>query len=200
MVDQDWEKFTGRFAANWTPKLDFTDQTLVYGPMRVDIRRAAQIRRVRRFTLMGRVPGHSSPSADIRTRILNAFELGSKNTLLDGALTLNGNVFFYDYKGYQISEIVDRTSINLNFDATVRGAELEATYEPLPGLRFNFAGGYEHTRFADGSNSVDLMDRTAGTPDGLSMKPFVTQSSNCILPICGCRAYRRFFQGLKWRR
>ena len=30
-VDQDWQKFTGRFAVNWTPKLDFTDQTLVYG-------------------------------------------------------------------------------------------------------------------------------------------------------------------------
>src|SRR6185312_1131029 len=29
--DQEWKKFTGRFAANWTPKLDFTDQTLVYG-------------------------------------------------------------------------------------------------------------------------------------------------------------------------
>ncbi len=90
--------------------------------------------------------------------------------------------FYYDYKGYQISEIVDRTSINLNFDATVKGAELEATYEPMPGLKFHFAGGYEHTRLADGSKSVDLMDRTAGNPDWIVMKPFVTQSSNCILP------------------
>ncbi len=30
IVDQEWKEFTGRFAANWTPKLDFTDQTLVY--------------------------------------------------------------------------------------------------------------------------------------------------------------------------
>ena len=30
-VDQQWNQWTGRFAANWTPKLDFTDQTLVYG-------------------------------------------------------------------------------------------------------------------------------------------------------------------------
>ena len=49
--------------------------------------------------------------------IIEAFELGTKNTLLDGALTLNGDIFFYNYKGYQISEIVDRTSINLNFNA-----------------------------------------------------------------------------------
>src|SRR6185437_12305245 len=30
-VDQQWDQFTGRAVANWTPKLDFTDQTLVYG-------------------------------------------------------------------------------------------------------------------------------------------------------------------------
>ena len=31
VVDQAWNQLTGRFAANWTPKLDFTDQTLIYG-------------------------------------------------------------------------------------------------------------------------------------------------------------------------
>ena len=31
VVDQQWDEFTGRAAINWTPKLDFTDQTLVYG-------------------------------------------------------------------------------------------------------------------------------------------------------------------------
>ena len=30
-MNQQWEQFTGRAAVNWTPKLDFTDQTLVYG-------------------------------------------------------------------------------------------------------------------------------------------------------------------------
>ncbi len=30
-VNQQWNQLTGRLAANWTPKLDFTDQTLVYG-------------------------------------------------------------------------------------------------------------------------------------------------------------------------
>ena len=31
VVDQQWDELTGRAVANWTPKLDFTDQTLVYG-------------------------------------------------------------------------------------------------------------------------------------------------------------------------
>ena len=64
----------------------------------------------------------------------------------------------------------------------MKGAELEATWEPLPGLRFNFAGGWEDTALAKGSQAVDLMDRTAGNPDWIVVKPFVTQASNCILP------------------
>ena len=91
----------------------------------------------------------------------------TKNTLLDGALTLNGDFFYYNYENYQVSEIVDRTAINLNFDAHAKGAELEATWEPLPGLRFNFAGGWEDTALAKGDQAVDLMDRTAGIPAGL---------------------------------
>ena len=30
-VDQQWNQLTGRAVVNWTPKLDFTDQTLIYG-------------------------------------------------------------------------------------------------------------------------------------------------------------------------
>ena len=85
-----------------------------------------------------------------KPEFIDAFELGTKNTLLDGALTLNGDVFYYNYKDYQISQIVDRTSINVNFNATVKGAELEASWEPVPGLKFNFAGGYEDTRIDNG--------------------------------------------------
>ena len=31
VVNQQWDELTGRAVANWTPKLDFTDQTLIYG-------------------------------------------------------------------------------------------------------------------------------------------------------------------------
>ena len=93
-----------------------------------------------------------------KPEFVDAFELGTKNTLLDGALTLNGDMFYYNYEGYQISEIVDRTSINLNFDGHIKGAEIEATYEPIPGLRFNFSGGYEDARIARGEKAIDLMD------------------------------------------
>ena len=183
IVDQDWQKFTGRFAVNWTPQLDFTDQTLFYGSFARGYKAGgANPPGASLYAYGAGVSGVPTHPLTFEPEYINAFELGSKNTALDGALTFNASVFYYDYKGYQISEIVDRTSINLNFDATVKGAELEATYEPMPGLKFHFAGGYEHTRLADGSNSVDLIDRTAGHPGWVVMKPFVTQSSNCIFP------------------
>ena len=67
----------------------------------------------------------------------------------------------------------------------MHGAELEATWEPAPGLKFNFAGGYEDATLDNGQSSVDLMDRTDGPiiPDWMVVKPFVTQASNCILPV-----------------
>jgi outer membrane receptor protein involved in Fe transport len=183
VVDQDWQKFTGRFAANWTPQLGFTDQTLVYASYARGYKAGgANPPGAPLYAYGAGFQGIPVHPLTFRPEFVNAYELGTKNTLFDGALTLNGSAFFYDYKDYQISEIVDRTSINLNFDATVKGAELEATYEPVPGLKLHFAGGYEHTRLADDSNSVDLMDRTAGTPGWVVMKPFVTQSSNCVFP------------------
>ncbi len=60
---------------------------------------------------------------------------------------------------------------------------METTYEPLPGLKFHFAGGYENTRLDNGSQAVDLMDRTAGNPNWIVNKPFPTQASNCIVPV-----------------
>ena len=183
VVNQQWDQFTGRAAANWTPKLNFTDQTLVYGSYAHGYKAGGANPPgavLLNFTA-GDVTNPIHPLT-FKPEFIDAFELGSKNTLLDGALTLNGSLFYYNYENYQISEIVDRTSINLNFDAHVKGAEIESSYEPVPGLRFNFAGGWEDTELAKGTKAIDLMDRTAGNPDWIVVKPFVTQASNCILP------------------
>jgi iron complex outermembrane receptor protein len=183
VVNQQWDQFTGRTVANWTPKLDFTDQTLVYASYSHGYK-AGGANPPGAILIVFGGSGVTSPIHPLtfKPEFVDAFELGSKNTLLDGALTLNGDVFYYNYENYQISEIVDRTSINLNFDAHVKGAELESTWEPLPGLRFNFAGGWEDTALAKGDSSVDLIDRTAGRPGWMVIKPFIGQASNCIMP------------------
>ncbi|HVP85568.1 MAG TPA: TonB-dependent receptor [Rhizomicrobium sp.] len=184
---QEWSEWTGRFNAEWTPKLDFTDQSMFYAsysrgykggganpPSIISVRD----RSGRLFTS----PSVLTHPATFDPEFVNAFELGSKNTLLDGALTLNADVFYYAYQNYQISQIVDRTAVNLNFNAHVHGAELEGTWEPLPGLTFNFAGGWEDATLDKGSRAIDLMDRTAGHSDWIVVKPFITQTSNCIMP------------------
>jgi len=188
VVNQQWDQFTGRAVANWTPKLDFTDQTLIYGSYAHGYKAGG-----------ANPPGAIYPSqttvGDVvdaavepthpltfKPEFIDAFEVGTKNTFLDGALTLNGDVFYYNYENYQVSQIVDRTAINLNFDAHAKGAELEAMWEPVPGLRFNFSGGWEDTAIAKGQSAVDLMDRTAGQPGWVLIKPFVNESSNCIFP------------------
>ena len=186
VVNQQWDQFTGRAAVNWTPKLDFTDQTLVYGSYAHGYKAGGANPPGAIFPQTGfDAFGVTNPIHPLtfKPEFIDAFEFGSKNTLLDGSLTLNADVFYYNYENYQISEIVDRTAINLNFDAHVKGAEVESAWEPFPGLRFNFAGGWEDTALAKGSKSVDLMDRTAGNPDWMVVKPFVTEASNCILPI-----------------
>ena len=184
VVDQQWDQWTGRFAANWTPKLDFTDQTLIYGSYAHGYKAGGANPPGAVLLVFNCRSRRNNPIHPLtfKPEFIDAFELGSKNTLLDGALTLNGDVFYYNYEQYQISEIVDRSAINLNFDAHVKGAEIESTWEPVPGLRFNFAGGWEDTALAKGSQAVDLMDRTAGNPDWIVVKPFPTQASNCILP------------------
>ena len=183
VVDQQWNQLTGRAAVNWTPKLDFTDQTLLYGSYAHGYKAGGANPPGAVLLVFGQ-NDISNPIHPLtfKPEFVDAFELGSKNTMLDGALTLNGDVFYYIYKNYQISRIVDRTAINDNFNAHVRGAELEASWEPVPGLKFNFAGGYEDATLDNGDNSVDLMDRTAGRPGWMVVKPFVTQASNCILP------------------
>ena len=189
IVDQQWDQLTGRAAVNWTPKLDFTDQTLVYGSYSHGYKAGGANPPGAIFPYTAEFTGGPFSTIDpihpliFKPEFIDAYELGTKNTLLDGGLTLNGDVFFYNYKGYQISRIVDRTAINDNFDATVKGAELEAMWEPVAGLKFNFAGGYEDTRIDNGQSSVDLMDRTAGNPDWMVVRPFVTQASNCVLPV-----------------
>ena len=194
VVNQEWKEWTGRFVANWTPKLDFTDATMLYASYSRGYKGGGANPPGPQVDFVSAQSSVTHP-ATFAPEFINAFELGTKNTLLDGAITLNGDVFYYDYKGYQISQIVDRTSINLNFDAKVKGAELEATWEPLPGLRFNFAGGLEDSSVNKGQTAVDLMDRTAGHTDWVVVKPFVAETSNCILPANVVRQVLQNYEG-----
>ncbi|HTO42006.1 MAG TPA: TonB-dependent receptor, partial [Rhizomicrobium sp.] len=169
-IEQHWGEFTGRLNAQWTPKIDFTDQTMIYASYSRGYKGGGANPPGVGFNTDPVVLGIPwlqvlSYPATFKPEFVNAYEVGTKNTLLGGALTLNGGVFYYDYKDYQISQIRSRTAVNENFNAKVWGTELEATWEPMPGLRFNFAGGYEKSRVDDNQYSIDPMDRLQGHTD-----------------------------------
>jgi iron complex outermembrane receptor protein len=185
VVDQQWDRWTGRFVTDWSPDLSFTDSSLIYFSAAHGYKAGGANPPGALFPgLANGLGALSEPIHPLtfKPEYIEAFELGSKNTALEGALTIDGDIFYYNYTGYQISEIVDRTAINNNFNAHIEGAELETNWEPLPGLKFGFEGGFESTTLAGGDKSIDLMDRTAGNPDWIVVKPFVTEASNCILP------------------
>jgi outer membrane receptor protein involved in Fe transport len=186
--EQEWREPTGRLALDWKPQLPFTDQTLLYASYAHGYKAGGSNPPPSGITAYGADVGAVKLQDSIAApktfnpEFVNAFEVGTKNTLLDGKLTLNADAFYYDYKGYQISQIVDRSAINYNFDSKVWGLELEADWRPIENLRLGFKGGYEHTRIADGMKAIDIMDRTAGHSDWIVVRPFPTYPSNCILP------------------
>jgi outer membrane receptor protein involved in Fe transport len=191
VIEQEWREPTGRLTVDWKPQLPFTDETLVYGSFAHGYKAggANPPGFVRLFYASGAVDDAVNDTAKSATRprtfdpeFVNAFELGTKNTFLDGTATLNLAAFYYDYTGYQISEIVDRSAFNRNFDAEIWGAELESDWRPLENLKFGLKLGYQKTRIADGEQAIDLMDRTAGDPRWAVVRPFPTYASSCILP------------------
>ncbi|MEX2961989.1 TonB-dependent receptor [Microbulbifer sp. TYP-18] len=179
-IEQEWQEYTGRLVLDWRADTPFTDETLFYAsyahgykgggsnPPRVDID--------------PRVVQYQPLANTFKPEFVNAFELGAKNILMDGSLTLNATAFYYDYEDYQVSQIVDRISFNENFDTETWGLELESAWQLTPNTRLDFNLGYLKTRIADGEESIDVMDRTQGNEDWILVRPNIQVPSNCIAP------------------
>jgi len=201
VIDQQWKETTGRFVADWSPKLSFTDETMIYASYAHGYKAGGANPPGPARNLFGFQSEVTHP-VTFEPEFVDAYELGAKNTLLDGTLSVNANVFYYDYSNYQISQIVDRTSINLNFDAKVKGLEAEGYWQASQALRINFAGGLQDSSVAKGESAIDLIDRTAGQPGWIVVKPYATDTSNCILPeavvrgILEASPYNDVFNGL----
>jgi outer membrane receptor protein involved in Fe transport len=92
---------------------------------------------------------------------VNAYEAGIKNVFADGRVIANLAAFYYDYQGYQITRIVNRTSVNANIDATVQGIEGEFTWEPVNRLVFDMNVGLLSSEIGD-SRLIDPVNVTNG--------------------------------------
>ena len=175
-IKQSWNAWTGRAVVDWKPN----DRVMYYASLSRGYKGG----------------GANPPRADIDTSVIQyqplpelfkpeyvtAVEIGSKLIGFDGQLSFNSTIFYYDYKDYQVSQIVDRISLNENFDAKSMGLELEASYRASRNFRVDANFGYLKTKISAGSQSIDVMDRTQGNSDWMVVRPWVQVPSNCIAP------------------
>jgi len=218
-INQHWGELTGRLGVDWRPELPFTDQTMIYAfysrgykggganpptpgfatahETAVQLGLTPELEDLflayKALPIIGLTAAEYGPT--FKPEFVNAFEFGSKNTLVGGALILNTSIFFYDYKDYQVSQIRDRSAVNENFDAKVWGLELETLFSASRNLRFNANVGYLDTEIAKGATSIDIMNRTQGNPDYVVVKPWVQQTANCVIPVPLAESFLNGLQG-----
>jgi len=193
-INQEWTEPTGRAVLDWTPHLSFTDSTLLYASYS-------------RGYVAG---GTNSPGIDndpellqitpnpnaFKPEFVNAFELGTKNLMDGGKFSLDADVFYYDYRNYQVSQIVDRGSLNENFDAKSWGAEFQAAWQPTRNFRADANLGLLRTRIASQQYSIDQMNLTEGNPEWVTLKPFVQAAQSCIAPAADVAKVLNYVQSI----
>ena len=172
----DFQETTGRIGLDWSPELGLTDDTLIYG-----------------FYSKGYKGGGlnppqpaGNPNAFPQTfdpEFIDAFEIGTKNTFANNTQSLNLTGFYYDYGGYQITQIVNRTSANFNVDAKISGLELEYLWTPADNWLLTANLGLLKSEL-QGTTSIDVLNRTAGNPNFVAIKN-ATNYTNCVVSAQG---------------
>jgi len=158
----DFKEPTGRVNLSWTPKLSFTNQSLFY----------ASYSRGYKGGGFNTPDLTNSAAKTYDPEFVDAFEVGTKNTLLNHTLQLNLTGFYYKYTGYQYSTDIGLSVVTTNLNTTIAGAEFESIWAPVPNLAINANVGYLHTEVDSGANdmSVDPFDVTAGNPNLTALK------------------------------
>ncbi|MBV9549579.1 MAG: TonB-dependent receptor [Alphaproteobacteria bacterium] len=171
-----FDKLTGRAVVSYTPHLDFTDQTLIYASYSRGYKAGGSNPGIQNGNLMG-IPATYAPES------VDAYELGSKNRLLDGTLEANLTAWYYDYRNYQISTIVANTSVNSNINATLDGLEAELRWKPASRWSFNLNADMTESHVGN-TMQVDTRNPTAGNVNTLLLKDSnltTTNAGNCVL-------------------
>jgi iron complex outermembrane recepter protein len=147
------EKATGKIALDWTPDLDFTDQTLIYGSVSTGYK--------------GGGLNNSNSAPTYGPEEVTAFEVGMKNTLMANRLQANFTAFAYDYSGLQLGQRINGGVVTRNADADIWGLEAEFVYAPSRKWLFDANLSYLKTEIGtffseDAANPAQSL--TATTP------------------------------------
>ncbi|MEN2788205.1 TonB-dependent receptor [Sphingomonas oligophenolica] len=119
---------------------------------------------------------------------VDAFEIGSKNSFMHGALHLNLTGFYYKYNNLQLARIVARTAVNDNVSADIYGLEAEAVINPIPAFTVNANFSYLHSKVTTDKFIANPRDPSGGRSDAVIIKD-ITNASNCaVIPKAGANA------------
>lgn len=140
--DETFNFFTPRITAEH----DLTDDTLLYATV------------ARGAKAGGFNTGFISPELSTFDPEFNwTYEVGAKNTFLDGAATVNFSAFYTDWSNLQIS-IIDPLALDFTTaatanlgDARIIGVELEGAYQATDNISFDFAMSYTNAKYSDGT-------------------------------------------------
>ena len=198
--EMNWGEWTGRVAFDWRPDVSFTNDTLIYASFSRGYKGGGGNPRDRDYNpnlvWVPELPSRYDPE------FVNAYEIGMKNSLAGGRLMFNATAFYYDYKDYQVASIMERAIHNENFDAEIWGAEFETAWTPTRNFRLDATLGLLRSKIGKGQESIDVMNRTQGNPDWVTITPWPGSPSTCIVPtdVLGRMMlgydYRQFSSGL----
>jgi iron complex outermembrane recepter protein len=91
------------------------------------------------------------------------YELGYRSRWLDNRLTFNATAFYYDYKDFQVQQIVGFSSDIINApSATIRGGEFEGVWAPDQHWAVNANVSTLNSRYGAGFFNIDALNRAAG--------------------------------------
>ena len=119
---------------------------------------------------------------------IDAFEIGSKNTFLNGAAQINLTGFYYKYKDLQLSRIVARTSVNDTIDANIWGLELETILRPSYNWLINMNISYLNAKVAGDQFFSNPRDPGGGDPNAVIIKD-ISNGSLCAVTGAGANAF-----------
>lgn len=90
----------------------------------------------------------------ISPEYIDAYEIGFKSTLADGAIQLNGAAFSYQWEDQQLFEVVSGSPALVNVDETeVVGAELDIRWQPSDNLYIQGGIGLLNSEIKENANA-----------------------------------------------
>ena len=146
---QDLTEVETSVDGEWLPKLsvewDVTEGTLAYASMSKGVRNGG----LNSTFVVATAPEVPNDEVDFEQDEMTAYEVGLKNTLLDGRLVLNAAVFYNDWDDIQVMLITSAGGLLDNAgDASSSGFEVESVWAITDYVSFTGAFNYTASEFS----------------------------------------------------